>query len=103
MRILEGQEAQEALMWLERTAEVASRSLCHRALCGSVIVKDGELLAEGFNVFNDTFTFIQTNLLYTRPTGTNNLVYNTPFGTGTESSSTNYRERQIQFAARFQF
>jgi deoxycytidylate deaminase len=49
MRILEGQEAQEALMWLERTAEAASRSLCHRALCGSVIVKDGELLAEGFN------------------------------------------------------
>lgn len=62
-----------------------------------------ELLAEGFNVFNTTFTFIQTNLLYTRPTGTNNLVYNAPFGTGTESSSTNYRERQIQFAARFQF
>ena len=64
-----------------------------------------ELLAEGFNVFNNTFTFIQTNLLYTRATGVNNniLNYNESFGTGTESSSSNYRERQIQFAARFQF
>jgi deoxycytidylate deaminase len=49
MRILEGHEAQEALNWLDKTAEVASQSLCRRALCGSIIVKDGELLAEGFN------------------------------------------------------
>ncbi|HEX8248036.1 MAG TPA: TonB-dependent receptor, partial [Pyrinomonadaceae bacterium] len=62
-----------------------------------------ELLAEGFNVFNKTFTFIQTNLLYSRPTNTNTLNFNSAFGTGTESSSSNYRERQIQFAARFQF
>jgi hypothetical protein len=62
-----------------------------------------ELLAEGFNVFNKTFTFIQNNLLYTRATGSNTLNYNAAFGTNTESSSSNYRERQIQFAARFQF
>lgn len=49
MCILEGREAQEALAWFDKTAEAASRSLCHRALCGSIIVKDGELLAEGFN------------------------------------------------------
>lgn len=49
MRILENLEAQEALRWFDLTAEVASRSLCHRAHCGSIIVKDGELLAEGFN------------------------------------------------------
>jgi outer membrane receptor protein involved in Fe transport len=62
-----------------------------------------ELLAEGFNVFNNTFTFFQTNLLYTRATGTNTLTFNPNFGNGTESSSSNYRERQIQFATRFQF
>lgn len=62
-----------------------------------------ELLAEGFNVFNKTFTFIQTNLLYQRATGSNTLTYNPNFGGTTESSSSNYRERQIQFAARFQF
>ena len=49
MRILEGTEAQEALTWFERCAKVASRSLCLRALCGSIIVKGGELIAEGFN------------------------------------------------------
>jgi len=49
MRILEGQEAGAALIWFNKTAEVASRSLCRRALCGSIIVKDGEVLAEGFN------------------------------------------------------
>jgi hypothetical protein len=60
-----------------------------------------ELLAEGFNIFNRTHTFIEQNLLYTR-SGTN-LNYNPNFGQNTESSSSNYRERQIQFAARFQF
>jgi hypothetical protein len=60
-----------------------------------------ELLAEGFNIFNRTHVFIEQNLLYTR-SGTN-LNYNTSFGLNTESSSSNYRERQIQFAARFQF
>lgn len=49
MRILEGAEAQEALRWFDVAAEVASRSLCQRALCGSVIVKNGGLIAEGFN------------------------------------------------------
>ncbi len=60
-----------------------------------------ELLAEGFNIFNRTHVFIEQNLLYTR-SGTN-LNYNPNFGQNTESSSSNYRERQIQFAARFQF
>jgi hypothetical protein len=60
-----------------------------------------ELLAEGFNILNRTHVFIEQNLLYTR-SGTN-LNYNTNFGLNTESSSSNYRERQIQFAARFQF
>ena len=62
-----------------------------------------ELLAEGFNVINRTHIFFQEGLLYSRATGTNTLNYNGSFGNNTESSSSNYRERQIQFAARFQF
>ncbi|MCU1288873.1 MAG: TonB-dependent receptor plug [Acidobacteria bacterium] len=62
-----------------------------------------ELLAEGFNVLNKTHVFQQQNLLYTRASGTNTLNYNNNFGVNNESSSSNYRERQIQFAARFQF
>ncbi|HUR97465.1 MAG TPA: TonB-dependent receptor [Pyrinomonadaceae bacterium] len=60
-----------------------------------------EFLAEGFNIFNRTHIFIEQNQLYTR-SGTT-LNYNTTFGSNTESSSSNYRERQIQFATRFQF
>ena len=61
-----------------------------------------ELLAEGFNIFNRTHSFIEQNLLYTR--SGNNLNYNAAtFGQNTESSSSNYRERQIQFAVRFQY
>lgn len=65
-----------------------------------------EFLAEAFNVVNRTHVFQQENRLYTR-SGTN-LTYNGPgspivFGTTTGTDSTLYRERQIQFAARFQF
>ena len=49
MQILEGKDAQEGLTWFDKCAEVATRSLCRRALCGAIIVKAGELLAEGFN------------------------------------------------------
>jgi|ERR1041384_50447 deoxycytidylate deaminase len=49
MHVLEGNDAQEALTWFDKCAEVASRSLCLRALCGAIIVKNGELIAEGFN------------------------------------------------------
>ena len=71
-----------------------------------------ELLAEGFNVFNRTNVFNVNTTLYTRgatvvgqPTPLNfnqtNGVAN--FGQVTGADSTLYRERQIQFAARFQF
>jgi outer membrane receptor protein involved in Fe transport len=62
-----------------------------------------EFLAEGFNIFNRFNVFSQNSQLYTRATGTNVLTYNTAFGTITGADSTNYRERQIQFATRFQF
>lgn len=85
-----------------------------------------ELLAEGFNVFNRTHVFNVNTLLYTLTTNTlttalgscpagtvatatngvlcfnqSNGVPNFQQVTGTDS--TLYRERQIQFSARFQF
>ena len=76
-----------------------------------------ELLAEGFNIFNRTHVFGVNSLLYTLTTNTlttqlgscdpgtvaNTLCYNTGFGQVTGTDSTLYRERQIQFSARFQF
>ncbi len=60
-----------------------------------------EFLAEGFNVFNRTQVFGQNSTLYTR--SGNVLTYNNNFGDVTATDSTLYRERQIQFATRFQF
>ena len=60
-----------------------------------------ELLAEGFNVANRTHVFGVNTTLYTR--SANVLTFNDNFGAITNTDSTLYRERQIQFAARFQF
>ncbi|MDQ3748628.1 MAG: TonB-dependent receptor [Acidobacteriota bacterium] len=60
-----------------------------------------ELLAEGFNVLNRTHVFFVNSTLYTR--SGNVLTFNPQFGQVTGTDSTLYRERQIQFAARFQF
>ena len=73
-----------------------------------------EILGEAFNVANRTHVFSQNNTLYARATNclnTNGIVTNNPnglcrtntFGEITGTDSTLYRERQIQFAARFQF
>ena len=61
-----------------------------------------ELLAEAFNIQNRTHVFSQNNTLYTL-SGTSTLNYNDSFGEISGTDSTLYRERQIQFAARFQF
>jgi hypothetical protein len=60
-----------------------------------------EVLGEAFNVFNRTHVFGQNSTLYTR--SGNVLNYNSAFGDITNTDSTLYRERQVQFAARFQF
>ncbi|HEX8706618.1 MAG TPA: carboxypeptidase regulatory-like domain-containing protein [Pyrinomonadaceae bacterium] len=73
-----------------------------------------ELLAEGFNIFNRTQVFGQSATLYTPSTncaainGTtsnnpNGLCFTPAFGSTTTTDSNKYRERQIQFAARFHF
>ncbi len=40
---------QEAKHWIDEAARVARKALCLRAKCGTVIVKDGEVIGEGYN------------------------------------------------------
>jgi hypothetical protein len=62
-----------------------------------------EFLAEAFNVANRTHVFGVDTTMYQRSGNATNLTYFSGFGTITGTSSTQYRERQVQFAARFQF
>jgi hypothetical protein len=73
-----------------------------------------ELLAEAFNLFNRTQVFGQSTTLFTPSTNCssiNGIVTNNPnglcftpaFGSVTTTDSNKYRERQVQFAVRFQF
>jgi deoxycytidylate deaminase len=48
-RILSGNEALEAMRFIEEAAETAQGSLCKRSKCGSVIVQNGETIGRGFN------------------------------------------------------
>src|SRR5215213_8065210 len=60
-----------------------------------------EFLVEGFNVFNRTqVTTVQTTLYNLSGTALN---FNAPFASTTGADSTLFRERQVQFAARFEF
>lgn len=50
MRILRDiEEEKEALRWFDEAATAAANSLCLRAKCGSVIVKNGKIIGKGFN------------------------------------------------------
>ena len=49
MKILTGNEEQQAINYLEKAAEVALRSSCHRSRCGSVIVKNEKIIGVGYN------------------------------------------------------
>jgi deoxycytidylate deaminase len=49
MRTLKESEEKEATQWFKRAAKVAQQSTCLRAQAGSVIVKGGTLIGEGFN------------------------------------------------------
>ncbi len=60
-----------------------------------------EFLVEGFNVFNRTQVTGVNTTIYNL-VGTN-LNFNPAFGTTTGADSTLFRERQVQFAARFEF
>ena len=60
-----------------------------------------EVLAEGFNVFNRTQVTNVQSTMYNL--SGNTLTFNTPFGSTTGADSTLFRERQVQFAVRFEF
>jgi hypothetical protein len=60
-----------------------------------------EILGEGFNIFNRTQVTQLNSQIYSLSGTTLNFV--PAFGTIAEASGTLFRERQIQFAARFQF
>ncbi|MEP7212635.1 MAG: carboxypeptidase regulatory-like domain-containing protein [Acidobacteriota bacterium] len=62
-----------------------------------------EFLVEAFNVVNRTHVFSRNSTLYSRQGTTGTLNFNPQFGEITGTDSTLYRERQIQFATRFQF
>lgn len=49
MKYLAGTEEKEAISWIQKAAIVAERALCLKAKCGSIIVKDGEVIGEGYN------------------------------------------------------
>jgi outer membrane receptor protein involved in Fe transport len=60
-----------------------------------------EFLVEFFNLFNRTQVSSIDNAMYT--VSGSNLTFRPTFGTVTEASATLYRERQVQFALRFEF
>lgn len=49
MEYLKNKEEQEAIDWMKEAAKVAEKALCLRAKCGTVIVKDGEIIGRGYN------------------------------------------------------
>ena len=49
MRRVVGNEFQAIRPFFQVAAEVAKQATCHRAKCGSVIVKDGMIIGEGYN------------------------------------------------------
>ena len=49
MRILSGEEEEQALEYLVEASEMAKLATCEQASCGSVIVKDNKIIGSGFN------------------------------------------------------
>ncbi len=49
MGYIEGSERDEAEKFLKKAAEVAEGSTCQRSRCGSVVVKENEIIGQGYN------------------------------------------------------
>lgn len=49
MKRIVGNELEAILPFFKAAAEVAKHAICRNAQCGSVVVKDGEVLGEGYN------------------------------------------------------
>jgi len=63
-----------------------------------------EFLAEAFNLFNKFHSTTVSSTMYTLPSNTSTTLNFSPtFGSVTAAGNSIFRERQVQFAARFQF
>ncbi len=49
MEIIKGEDAVNASKWIDEAFQTARHSICLRAHCGAVIVKNGEIIGRGFN------------------------------------------------------
>ncbi len=49
MKYLAGQQEKEAISWMNKAAKMAEKALCLKAKCGTVIVKDNEIIGQGYN------------------------------------------------------
>ena len=49
MKNLQGTEQRQAIEWMREAGKVAENALCLRARCGTVIVKDGKIIGQGYN------------------------------------------------------
>ena len=49
MEYLEGEQEKQAIQWMDKAREVAKKALCLNAKCGVIIVKDNEIIGEGYN------------------------------------------------------
>src|SRR3989338_506429 len=49
MKILAGEEATKAMEYIEDAATAAAYSCCFRSKCGSIIVKDTNIIGRGYN------------------------------------------------------
>lgn len=44
-----GHQERETIGWMEKAAQIAREALCLKSKCGTVIVKDGVVIGEGYN------------------------------------------------------
>ncbi len=49
MKYLQSTEEEQAAEWMKEAAQVAEKALCLKSKCGTVIVKDGEIIGQGYN------------------------------------------------------
>ena len=49
MKLLNNSEKEKILKYIEKCVEIARKSTCERSKCGSVIVKNKEIIGFGFN------------------------------------------------------
>lgn len=49
MTFLKDEQEKGAIVWVNEAARVAKKALCLRAKCGTVIVKNGRIIGEGYN------------------------------------------------------